>query len=108
MYKLLLFNKIKSFFMKSVKLIVLIAFCQVFFKNATAQIVINANGESKLGYEWPNNDYNNEVTHEFFGITDASYRPGCKISLGDYGSGLSGGANVFIAEAYGWDSDALE
>jgi Chaperone of endosialidase len=81
----------------------------VFFSLAAfSQVKIVTNGKSKLGNEWPYNDYNNEVTHEFFGLNSSSYRPGCKISLGDYGASANGGANVFIAEAYNWDSDQLE
>ena len=75
---------------------------------AFAQIKVNANGESKLGNEWSGNDYNNEATHEFFGLNSSSYRPGTLISMGDYGSTVNGGANVYIAEAFGWDSDQLD
>ena len=30
------------------------------------------------------------------------------MSIGDYGSGQNGGANVYIGEAWGWDSDQLD
>jgi hypothetical protein len=85
-----------------------ILFFLFFSLAAFSQVKIVTNGKSKLGNEWSNNDYNNEVTHEFFGLNNTSYRPGCKISLGDYGASANGGANVFLAEAWNWDSDQLE
>jgi Chaperone of endosialidase len=84
----------------SVSLLVLFA--------TTAFSQIKLLGEGKFGNEWTNNDYNNEVSHEFFGLSNDSYRPGAKISLGDYGSSANGGANVYIGEAFGWDSDQLD
>lgn len=81
----------------------------VFFSfQGFSQLKVVQNGKSKFGSEWSTNDYNNEVTHEFFGLNSSPYRPGCKISLGDYGSSANGGANVFLAEAWNWDSDQLE
>jgi hypothetical protein len=75
---------------------------------AFSQVKIVPAGKTTIGNERPGNDYNNEVTQEFMGLGTDPYRTGCKIAIGDYGSGLNGGANVFIAEAYGWDTDALE
>ncbi len=73
-----------------------------------AQIEVVGNGKTKLGNVWPNNDYNNEVSHELFGLNSNSYRPGAKLSFGDYGSAVNGGAQAFVAEAWGWDSDQLQ
>ena len=90
--------KISSFFVLS-----------LIFSTATfAQMQVVENGKSKFGNEWPGNDYNNQVTCEFLGLSTSSYRPGCKISLGDYGSAANGGAQAFVAEAWGWDSDQLQ
>jgi Chaperone of endosialidase len=72
------------------------------------QVKIIPSGKTIVGNERAGNDYNNEVTQEFMGLGTDPYRIGGKITIGDYGSGLNGGANVFIAEAYGWDTDALE
>ena len=94
--------------MKNLKISFLFVFMVCFSFQALSQLKIVQNGKAKLGNEWSNNDYDNEVTHEFFGLSTASYRPGCKISLGDYGSSANGGANVFLAEAWNWDSDQLE
>jgi hypothetical protein len=75
---------------------------------AFSQVKIIPSGKTIVGNERPGNDYNNEVTQEFMGLGTDPYRVGGRIAIGDYGSGLNGSANVFIAEAYGWDSDALE
>jgi hypothetical protein len=75
---------------------------------AFSQVKIVTNGKTTIGNYRPGNDYNNEVTQEFMGLGNDPYRVGGKIAIGDYGSGQNGSANVFIAEAYGWDSDALE
>jgi Chaperone of endosialidase len=81
----------------------------VFFSLAAfSQVKIVTNGKTTVGNARSGNDYNNEVTQEFMGLGTDPYRVGGKIAIGDYGSGLNGGANVFIGEAYGWDSDALE
>lgn len=72
------------------------------------QVKIIPSGKTIVGNERSGNDYNNEVTQEFMGLGTDPYRIGARLALGDYGSGLNGSANVFIAESYGWDSDALE
>ena len=94
--------------MKTNKILLLLTLFVLATSITFAQIRVNANGESKFGNEWAGNDYNNEVTHEFFGLNTSTYRPGCKLALGDYGSATNGGAQVFIAEAWGWDSDQLQ
>jgi hypothetical protein len=94
--------------MKILKLFLVTNFFVFFSMSLFSQIKIAPIGESKFGNEWLSNDPNNEVTHEFFGLTNDSYRPGCKISLGDYSTSATGGANVFLAEAWNWDSDQLE
>lgn len=94
--------------MKNLKTFLLTNFFIFFSLAAFSQVKIVSTGKAKLGNEWPNNDYNNEVTHEFFGLNSNSYRPGCKIALGDYGSAANGGAQAFVAEAWGWDSDQLQ
>ena len=94
--------------MKNVKITSFFVLSLIFANTAFAQIQIVGNGKSKFGTEWPGNDYNNEVTYEFLGLNSNPYRPGCKIALGDYGSAANGGAQVFVAEAWGWDSDQLQ
>ncbi len=75
---------------------------------AYAQLRINPNGESKIGNIWPGNDYNNEVSVELFGLNNVNFRPSSRLSFGDYGSGVNGGANVFLGEMDVNDSDALQ
>ena len=41
-------------------------------------------------------------------MSNNNFRPGSRISFGDYGSGVNGGANVFIGEQGNGDSDALQ
>ena len=94
--------------MKTTKNLAIILLFSMISMNSYAQLKVIGNGKSKLGNEWSNNDYNNEVTCEFLGLNNSSYRPGCKIALGDYGSAANGGAQIFIAEAWGWDSDQLQ
>ena len=62
----------------------------------------------KIGNEWPNNDYNNEVSIETFGLNTTAFRPGAKISFGDYGSSTNFSANVSVGELGTADSDALQ
>ena len=92
--------------MKNLKITSFFVLSLIFSTASFAQIKLV--GEAKFGNEWSGNDYNNEVTHEFFGLNSNPYRPGCKISLGDYGSAANGGAQAFVAEAWGWDSDQLQ
>ena len=73
-----------------------------------AQIRITPIGELKIGTEWPNNDYNNEISIEAFGLNSTSYRPGSKMSFGDYGSSVNYGANAYVGEWGTYDSDALQ
>jgi hypothetical protein len=73
-----------------------------------SQIRVNANGEIKIGNEWPNNNYSHEVTIEAFGLNMTSFRPGAKFSFGDYGGASNGSANVFMGEYGTYDSDALQ
>lgn len=94
--------------MKATKIHLFFILFVVSITQTFAQIKINANGEAKMGNEWPDNDYNNEVSHEIFGLNTTSYRPNAKLSIGDYGSSANGGANIFIGEAFGWDSDQLQ
>jgi hypothetical protein len=98
----------KNFIMKNLKIalcVVLVALC---FTSSFAQLVVNPTGDIKIGNEWPGNDSNNEVSVELFGLNTSSYRPGAKLSFGDYSSSASGGANVFLGEI-GWgDSDAMQ
>lgn len=94
--------------MKILKLFLLTNFFVFSSLAAFSQVKIIPSGKTIIGNERSGNDYNNEVTQEFLGLGTDPYRIGGKISIGDYGSGLNGGANVFIAEAYGWDTDALE
>jgi hypothetical protein len=83
-------------------------FALLFVVSTTAFAQIKLTGDTKIGNEWPGNDYNNEANVEVFGPDTRSYRPGGKISIGDYGSSANGGANVFIAEAWNWDSDQMQ
>lgn len=92
--------------MKNVKITSFFVLSFIFATATFAQIKLV--GKAKFGNEWPGNDYNNEVTHEYFGLNSNPYRPGCKIAIGDYGSAANGGAQVFVAEAWGWDSDQLQ
>jgi Chaperone of endosialidase len=73
-----------------------------------SQVKIIPSGKTIVGNERPGNDYNNECSQEFLGLGTDPYRAGGKIAIGDYGSAQNGGANVFIGEAWGWDSDQLE
>lgn len=94
--------------MKNLKITSLFVLSFIFATTTFAQIKVTSNGKSISGNAWSNNDYNNEVTHEFLGLNSSAYRPGCKIALGDYGSAANGGAQAFVAEAWGWDSDQLQ
>ena len=94
--------------MKNLKITSLFVRSFIFATTTFSQIKVTSNGKSILGNAWSNNDYNNEVTHEFLGLNSSAYRPGCKIALGDYGSAANGGAQAFVAEAWGWDSDQLQ
>ncbi len=73
-----------------------------------SQIKINLSGEIKIGNEWANNDYNNEISMEAFGLNTIAYRPGAKLSFGDYGASVNYGANVFVGELGTTDTDALQ
>ncbi len=86
----------------------LMSFSLLFTSNIYSQIKVNSNGEIKIGNEWSNNDYNGEVSIETFGLNMTSYRPGAKMSFGDYGSASSYSANVYIGELGNTDSDALQ
>lgn len=83
--------------------VVLLALC---FTPSFTQIKLE--GDTKMGYEWPGNDYNSEVSVEVFGLNTTSYRPKGRIAIGDYGSVVNGGNNISISEAWGWDSDQLQ
>ena len=91
--------------MKSLKIFTLLF---VVSTTTFAQLKVNPNGESLIGNPWPGNDYNNEVSIEAFGLNSTSYRPGARLSFGDYGSSANYGANVFIGEQGNGDSDALQ
>jgi Chaperone of endosialidase len=94
--------------MKNLKFLLLANLLCLSSITAFSQVKIIPSGKTIVGNERSGNDYNNEVTHEFMGLGTDPYRIGARLAFGDYGSGLNGGANVFIAESYGWDSDALE
>ncbi len=101
-------NSIKSF-PKGFLMIVFTLFSCLYVTTKTfSQIKVNSNGEIKIGNEWSNNDYNNEVSIETFGLNMTNYRPGAKMSFGDYGSTQYYSANVFIGELGNTDSDALQ
>ncbi len=101
-------NSIKSF-PKGFLMIVFTLFSCLYVTTKTfSQIKVNSNGEIKIGNEWSNNDYNNEVSIETFGLNMTNYRPGAKMSFGDYGSATNYSANVFISEYGNYDSDALQ
>ena len=76
--------------------------------SAYSQIEVSGNGKSKIGNPRANNDYSNEVSLEVLGLSTAEYRPGARISIGDYGSAANGSNNLSISEAWGWDSDQLQ
>lgn len=80
----------------------------LFSANSISQIKVNLTGEIKIGNEWPNNDYNNEMSIEAFGLNTIAYRPGAKLSFGDYGAAVNWGANVFVGEFGTTDTDALQ
>ena len=92
--------------MKTLKSLVFLLF--VVSTTAYSQIEVTGNGKSIIGNAWPNNDYNNECNLEILGLNNTAYRPGARITIGDYGSAANGGNNVSIGEAWGWDSDQLE
>ena len=99
--------------MKTTKISLFFALFVISVTQSFSQIKVNANGESKFGNVWVNfdgssNDYNNEVSHEFFGLNTTSYRPGSRISFGDYGSSANSGANVFMGEWTTGDSDGMQ
>ena len=94
--------------MKTFKIYAITVISALFTFSAFGQINVIANGKVKIGNEWPNNDYNNEVTQEVFGLSSASYRPGGKLSFGDYGSIVNYSSNVTIGEYGNYDSDALQ
>ena len=94
--------------MKVLKLLSAIIFFSLFSFTAFSQIKINPNGEAKVGNEWTGNDYNNEVSVEVFGLNNTTYRPGSKMSFGDYGASANGGANAFIGEWTTGDSDGMQ
>jgi hypothetical protein len=93
--------------MKTVK--VCLAICLVFSQfTLFGQIRVILNGGAKFGNEWPNNNPNSEISHEVFGLNNTNFRPGGRISFGDYGSSANGSANVFLGEMDYWDTDALQ
>lgn len=94
--------------MKVSKLLSAILFFSFFSITLFSQVKINANGEAKIGNEWTNNDPNNDISIEAFGLNTASYRPGAKMSFGDYGVAANGGANVFMGEWTTGDSDGMQ
>ncbi len=75
-----------------------------------AQIKVIPSGGTKIGQLVPagnSDDGNDVITLGLYGRnTTDPYRPGSKLSFGDYGSTY--GCNVFIGELGNYDSDALE
>ncbi|MDZ7878502.1 MAG: tail fiber domain-containing protein [Saprospiraceae bacterium] len=96
--------------MKNVKISVTFfcIFSFLFVNKTFSQIKVNTTGELKIGNEWPNNDNNNEVSIETFGLNNNAFRPGGKISFGDYGSSANNNANATVGELGTGDSDALQ
>jgi hypothetical protein len=85
------------------------AIALMFTKTFTfAQIVITPTGDTKVGNERIPNDYNNEAVMEVFSLNNDTYRGGARLAIGDYGSSPNYSANVYIGEAWGWDSDQLD
>ncbi len=82
-------------------------FC-LFHLTLFAQVEVRTSGSTLLGNTWTPNDPNNEVTMQCFGLNALSYRPGGKLSFGDYGSAANGNANVFVGEWSNFDSDGLQ
>jgi hypothetical protein len=55
-----------------------------------------------------NQDYENLLSMSVFGKNNLSYRPGGKISFGDFGGPAYYGCNAWIGELDNTDTDALE
>jgi Chaperone of endosialidase len=109
--RLKLFSNLSTYFlMKNVKISITLfcIFSLIFINKTFSQIKVNTTGEVKIGNEWSNNDYNNEVSIETFGLNNTAFRPGAKISFGDYGSSTNYSANVSVGESGNTDSDALQ
>jgi Chaperone of endosialidase len=94
--------------MKKLKFLSIVVFLLTSFLTTFSQVKIIPSGKTIVGNERTGNDPNNEVTQEFLGLSTDPYRAGGKISIGDYSTSGAGGANVFLAEAWNWDSDQLE
>ncbi len=82
---------------------------------ANAQIEVMPNGKIKIGNRTTapvSDDTNNETTIQAYGYglsgSDAMYRPGARMSFGDYGSRANASNNVYIGEYGTTDSDKLE
>jgi Chaperone of endosialidase len=80
-----------------------------------AQIEVMPNGKIKIGNRTTapvSDDTNNETTIQAYGYglsgSDAMYRPGARMSFGDYGSKANGSNNVYIGEYGTTDTDKLE
>jgi Chaperone of endosialidase len=94
---------------KVIRTEILCVFCVMLINNIQAQIKVNPSGELKINNERPNNDYNNDISVEIFGMNaNNPDRPGGKISFGDYGSAQYGSCNVYLGEYGVYDSDVLE
>ncbi len=94
--------------MKVSKLLTATLVCSLFTCTLFSQVKINSTGEVKIGNEWPSNDPNNDISIEAFGLNTTNYRPGAKMSFGDYGNAANGGANVFVGEWTTGDSDGMQ
>lgn len=71
-----------------------------------AQIEVQTTGNVLLGNPWSGNDNSTSATIQCFGINTTSYRPGSRISFGDYRAPSS--YNVYLGEYGNTDTDGLE
>jgi hypothetical protein len=95
--------------MKTLKTLFSISFIMFSIVQSFAQLKVNSNGEIRIGnFLGINNDYNDAITIEVFGRNTTAYRPGAKLSFGDFGSSQNYSANAWIGEYSNTDTDALE
>ena len=74
----------------------------------TSSAQIKLVGKTIQGNERVGNDPTGVVTFELLGLGTDPYRYGTTLSFGDFGTPANGSANVFVSEAWGWDSDQLQ
>ncbi len=72
-----------------------------------AQVKIKSDGRAYLKGFRSSDDYNNEVSVQIYGKYGSHLGNG-RLSFGDYGSMVNGGANAFIGEYDTYDSDILQ